>query len=198
MPIKKQDLAKRNKKAKKPSFNIYNSKLTQKTVDTYVQNNAVNMLDSTRWLDDVNNEHAYGKVYDGTITLNFALDTDEYHEIKLEDAPKSLNLDKLNDPDYWYDDPSGIKQSMYFADAYISTEYKSLNFNCYVLYANVPKGTDVIKIETGTRAPSQDDIEPGCVVVVPDYDVYDLGSFLNYREREEGFQATRKNRRRKR
>ena len=31
-----------------------------------------------------------------------------------------------------------------------------------------------------------------------DYDVYDLGSFLNYREREEGFQATRKNRRRKR
>lgn len=30
------------------------------------------------------------------------------------------------------------------------------------------------------------------------YDVYDLGSFLDYHEREEGRQATRKNRRRKR
>lgn len=173
MPIKKQDLADRSKKVKKPSFNIYNSKLTRKAVDTYVQNNAVHMLDSERWLLD--DEHAYGKVYNETITLNFALDATQYGEIKLEDAPKSLNLDKLDDPDYWYDDPSGIKCSMYFTDAYISTEYKSLNLNCYVLYANVPKGTDVIKIEKRTSAPTRDNIEPGHVVVIPDYDVYDLG-----------------------
>ena len=44
MPIKKQDLANHNKQAKKPSFNIYNSKLTRKALSTYVQNNAIQVL----------------------------------------------------------------------------------------------------------------------------------------------------------
>lgn len=166
MPIKKQDLANQRKKAKKLSFDIYDPKLTSKALDAYVQNNAVQVLDPDfQELDD----HAYGKLHDGTITLNFALDTDQYHEIKIEDVPKSLNLDKLDDPDYWYDGPRGIKQSMYFTNAYISTEFKTLDFNCYVLYANLPKDTKTVKINISWTTPALDDIKPGYVVAVPIY-----------------------------
>ena len=166
MPIKKQDLANHNKQAKKPSFNIYNSKLTRKALSTYVQNNAIQVLNPEfAELDD----HAYGKVYDGTITLNFALDADQYHEIKIEDAPKSLNLDKLNDSNYWYDGPLGIKQSMYFTDAYISTEFKTLELNCYILYANVLEDAKTVKLNVRWTTPVLDKIEPGYIVAVPIY-----------------------------
>lgn len=169
MPIKKQDLANHNKRARKPSFSIYNSKLTRKALNAYVQNNAVRILDSEfAWLDD----HAYGKLHDGTITLNFAIDADQYSEIKIEDAPKSLNLDKLDDPDYWYDDPSGFKCSAYFTDAYISTEFKTLDLNSYILYAKLPEGAKTVKIDTMASTPDFDDIEQGYVIAVP---VYDFG-----------------------
>lgn len=166
MPIKKQDLNDYNKKAKTPLFNIYNSKLS-----TYIKKYPIQILDyNFAWCGD----HAYGKTHDDTITLNFSLEPNAYTEIELADAPKSLNLDKMDDPTFWCDrandpafycDRKGVKYSAYFTDMYFSPEFKTLGVNGYVLCANVPKDCKIVTIDTNVSIP--DVIEPGQIIAVP-------------------------------
>lgn len=155
MPIKKQDLADHNKKAKKPSLNIYNSKLS-----TYIKKYAIQVLDSEFWYSY---DHAYGKTHDGTITLNFSLDPNKYNDIELADVPKSFNLDKMDDPAFWCD----RKYSAYFTDAYFSPEFKTLSVNGYVLCANVPKNSKTVNIDTIIRPSVPEEIKPGQIIAVP-------------------------------
>lgn len=155
MPIKKQDLADHNKKAKKPSLNIYNSKLS-----TYIKKYAIQVLDPGFWWSD---GYAYGKTHDGTITLNFSLDLNKYNDIELADVPKSFNLDKMDDPAFWCDG----KYSVYFTDAYFSPEFKTLSVNGYVLCANVPKDSKTVNIDTTIGSKIPETIEPGKIIAVP-------------------------------
>lgn len=156
MPIKKQDLADHNKKAKKPSLDIYNSKLS-----TYIKKYAIQVLDPDFWWSG--GDHAYGKTHDGTITLNFSLEPNKYNDIELADVPKSFNLDKMDDPAFWCDG----KYSAYFTNAYFSPEFKTLSVNGYVLCANVPKDSKTVNIDTIISASIPETIEPGEIIAVP-------------------------------
>lgn len=174
MPIKKQDLASRKKKANK--LDVYNSKLS-----TYLQKYDVNALDCDfAWLND----HAYGKIHEGTITLNFSLDPNIYNSIAIADAPKSLNLDKMNDPAFWFEsdnydfatwyDLKDVKYSAYFTDAYFSPEFKTLGVNGYMLCANVPEGYKAVKMDTSFSIPQE--VKPGQIIAVPFYEFFDGGT----------------------
>lgn len=175
MPIKKQDLDNHNKKAKTALFNIYNSKLS-----TYIKKYPVQILDYNFALFE---DHAYGKTHEGTITLNFSLETNPYNKIELADAPKSLNLDKMDDPTFWCDqandpafycDRKGVKYSAYFTDMRFSPEFKALGVNGYVLCANVPKDCKIVTIDTAFTIP--DVIKPGQVIAVPFFNPNDVSA----------------------
>lgn len=163
MPIKKQDLASHKKKATK--LDIYNSKL-----GAHLKKYPVHSLDCDfAWLDD----HAYSKVHEGAITLNFSLDPNIYNSVSLADAPKSLNLDKLNDPAFWFESKGSgfwyglkdVKYSAYFTDACFSPETKTLDMGGYVLCANIPEGCKAITMDTSFNAPVE--VKPGQIIAVP-------------------------------